>query len=113
MKITIESSTMTILVPPNTNLGLIIAELKKIFPNDEWKQYNLQPEFEVTYSYGIQSTPHTYTIPYYGSTSSGSISTVNPTINNAQGIAPSHWATSTTVNPNPIEAAYNRYRVRK
>lgn len=62
MKITIESSTMTILVPANTNLGLIIAELKKIFPNGDWKKYNIQPELEFTYTYGNYTT---YPMPNY------------------------------------------------
>lgn len=73
MKITIESSTMTILVPANTNLGLIIAELKKIFPNDEWKDYNLQPEFEVTWTYhnSIPSYNAGPYIPHNGTTIGG------------------------------------------
>lgn len=64
MKIKIDTENKTIQLEQSAKLTELFALIKKLFPNDEWKQYSIEA---VTYIYNWNdpiTIPFTYTLPY-------------------------------------------------
>lgn len=63
MKLKIDTSGKTIQVEEKVNLNELYGFLKKIFPNNEWKEFSIEAVPAIINWYNPIHIPFTYTIP--------------------------------------------------
>lgn len=90
MKIQLDTTNKTIKVEEKVNLKELLDAVKKLFPNNEWKEYSLETNTVINWSSNpIIIRDYTYptypwiNTPYYGTTA-GNITYTNNAVTTAQ-----------------------------
>ena len=103
MRIEIDTTQKKLKVQENIKLGDLFAELKKMFPNNDWKDWTIEPTTVWQYYpyTPIYNTPYVYPYEITCSDHSGTITTPNYNNNTVTHGRPQDFSTQTfTVHTN-------------